>query len=223
MSSPASGGSPASARHRLTAPPKPGVAHPGGADVLDQPVDVGRVLGAVLQALHRGVVVVLHRLPELVHLVGVDAGAGILKPVESVDPAHFARSRRLSGRAARAAQLDVGVALSLAGRGPPEAAEEGRLDEVVPVSAHPCTIPHRTCPAWYNRRWLPRQRRTRKVQCGGKWPLRMCHSSPGYSLRRAARPQRRDRTAGSPDGCTALLPSPVRSGGRSGSQARAVV
>lgn len=124
--------------------PEVGVAHAGGADVLDQPVDVGGVLRAVLQALHRSAVVPLHWIPELVHLVGVDAGAGALEPVELVDPAHLVRSRSLGGRAARAAQLDVGVALFLAGRGPPEDAEEGRLDEVVPVSAHPSTIPHRT-------------------------------------------------------------------------------
>jgi hypothetical protein len=56
---------------------------------------------------------------------------------EFVNPAHLVRSRSLGDRAASAAQLDVGVALSLAGRGPTEAAEEACLDEVVPVSAHP--------------------------------------------------------------------------------------
>ena len=84
------------------------------------------------------------QIPEPVHLVGVHAGAGVLEPVELVDPAHLVRSRSLGGRAARAAQLDVGVALPPADRGPPEAAEQGRPDEVVPVSAHPSTIPH--CP-----------------------------------------------------------------------------
>jgi hypothetical protein len=54
--------------------PDLGVAHAGGADILDQPVDIGGVLGAVLQALHRGAVVPLHWIPELVHLVGSTPG-----------------------------------------------------------------------------------------------------------------------------------------------------
>jgi len=67
------------------------VAHYGGADVRDQPRDVRRVRGILLQVRHGVAVPVLQPSPRLIHRVRVDARTRVQKPVELVLPAGLVR------------------------------------------------------------------------------------------------------------------------------------